>query len=252
MVTFTLDDYKRAIRLAGEDPLKRRDVIKTFSDDHNFQGLFKGRAKDNIIFFINAFGYTYDPRLRGDPFVPFILFPKQEEVLLFFEQLYLEKRRGVMDKSRDVGATWLMVAFLVHRWLFYPGFNGSIGSRKLSLVDSSGDPDSIFEKARQLIRKLPHWMIPYEWEKLSRVGVIKNPKNGSIITGSGGDNVGRGGRSSVYFVDESAFIERSEKVIAALSQNTDCLIQVSTPNGTNNEFYRSITAGNMPHISLHW
>jgi hypothetical protein len=157
-----------------------------------------------------------------------------------------------MDKSRDVGATWLMVAFLVHRWLFYPGFNGSIGSRKLSLVDSSGDPDCIFEKARQLIRKLPYWMIPGDWEKYSRVGMIKNPINESVITGSGGDQVGRGGRSSVYFVDESAFIERSQKVIAALSQNTDCLIQVSTPNGTDNEFYRCITDGNMPRMSIHW
>lgn len=209
------------------------------------------KSKRDILFWINTFCYTYDPRLK-DPYVPFLLFPKQEDVILFFEDAYNGKKRALMDKSRDVGATWLMSAFLVHKWLFTPGFNGGIGSRKATLVDSKGDPDCIFEKIRMLISRLPVWMIPKEWEKYSRTNLIKNPSNESTITGHSGDQLGRGGRSSIYMLDESAFIERSKKVIAALSQNTDCLIQVSTPNGTDNEFYRAITSAVYPRISIHW
>lgn len=200
---------------------------------------------------VNVFGVTYDPR-RNDPQIAFLLFPKQEELLNFFANNYQEKRRALLQKSRDVGATWLIAAFLVHGWLFSPGFKGAVGSRKAELVDKQGDPDCIFEKIRTLIRNLPEWMIPKGWDRLSRSFLIRNPLNGSTITGEGGDNMGRGGRSGVYFVDESAFIERSKKVIAALSQNTDCLIQVSTPNGTTNEFYRAVFSGKYPVFSIHW
>jgi phage terminase large subunit len=208
-------------------------------------------CRRDTVLWVNTFCFTYDPRLK-DPFIPFLLFPKQEEIIRFFEGLYQEKQRGLFDKSRDVGATWLMCAFFAKHWLYTPGFKGALGSRKAELVDKKGDPDCIFEKIRMIINNLPSWMIPDGWEKLSRSFLIKNPLNDATLTGEGGDNLGRGGRSSVYLVDESAFIERSKKVIAALSQNTDCLVQVSTPNGTDNEFYRAITSGVYPRISIHW
>jgi len=209
------------------------------------------RCKEDTVFFIDNFAYTYDPR-TGNATCPFILFPKQREVIAFFEDLYNQKRRGIFDKSRDVGATWLICAFLAKHWLFTEKFMGSVGSRLAELVDNAGDPDSIFEKIRMLIRALPNWLQPVGWEKASKIKLIVNPQNGAVIKGQVGDNMGRGGRSAVYFIDEFAFVERSKKVIAAVSNNTDCLIPVSTPNGTNNEFYRMKTSNVYPNISLHW
>lgn len=172
---------------------------------------------------------------------------------MFFEDLYESRQRGVFDKSREVGATWLFVAFLVKYWIFSENFKGTVGSRVATDVDSKGDPDCIFEKVRQLIRLLPMWIQPPDWElKNDKLNLIRNPVNGSVISGKGGKNMGRGGRSSIYFLDEAAHIENSKSVIAALSRNSDCLIQVSTPNGTNNEFYRAVTSGAIPRISLHW
>jgi hypothetical protein len=70
-----------------------------------------------------------------------------------------------------------------------------------------------------------------------------NPENGSTITGESGDNIGRGGRKSMYFKDESAHYERPEKIEAALGDNTNVQIDISSVNGLNNPFHRRREAG---------
>ncbi|MDT9693866.1 hypothetical protein Q5762_37205, partial [Streptomyces sp. P9(2023)] len=58
-----------------------------------------------------------------------------------------------------------------------------------------------------------------------------NLENGSTITGESGDNIGRGGRKSMYFKDESAHYERPEKIEAALGDNTNVQVDISSVNG---------------------
>jgi len=70
-----------------------------------------------------------------------------------------------------------------------------------------------------------------------------NPANGSTITGESGDNIGRGGRKSMYFKDESAHYERPEKIEAALGDNTNTQIDISSVNGLGNVFHRRREAG---------
>jgi len=65
---------------------------------------------------------------------------------------------------------------------------------------------------------------------------INFPATGASISGEAGDGIGRGDRSSLFFVDESAFLERPELVEASLSQTTNCRIDVSTPHGMANPF----------------
>jgi len=221
--------------------------------DLEYRRIVLEKCKRDTVFFINTFGYTYNPQLEK-PTIPFLLYPKQEELIRFFDDRLAEKRRGIFDKSREVGATWLIGAFVIKHWLFVPEFKAGIGSRLAGLVDTAGDPDCIFEKLRMFIKALPEWMQPTGWDRVgfSKTMLIKNPLNQSTITGGAGDEMGRGGRNAIYFLDEAAFIPRSSKVFAALSQNTKCLIPVSTPNGTNNEFYKTIISGSQPHISLHW
>jgi hypothetical protein len=81
---------------------------------------------------------------------------------------------------------------------------------------------------------------------------IVNPENGAVIVGESGDNIGRGNRTSVYFKDESAFYERPELIDAALSQTSNCKIDVSTPNGNGNPFYRKRHGGKIDIFTFHW
>jgi hypothetical protein len=81
---------------------------------------------------------------------------------------------------------------------------------------------------------------------------LVNPQNGSAITGEGGDNIGRGGRCSIYVVDEAAHIERPQLVDAALVETTNVRVDVSTPNGPGNPFATKRFSGLIPVFSYHF
>lgn len=183
---------------------------------------------------------TYDPRRADHKWIPFVLFQRQSELIDFFRSLDTDQESGLVEKCRDMGATWLACAYSVWCFLFLKDDATGWGSRKEDLVDTIGDPDSIFEKIRLLIRRLPKEFIPdeFNWKRHSSFLKIVNPENGSIIAGEAGDNIGRGGRKTRYFLDEAAHIERAEKVEAALGDNTNVRIDISSVNGLGNVFHR--------------
>jgi hypothetical protein len=207
-------------------------------------------------FFVNEFCWTYDPR-EPSPFIPFDLYEDQAKALLWLKDLYERGKDGIFEKSRDMGATWLTAAFAVWAWLFKPGSAIGFGSRKLELVDKIGDPKSIFDKIRFIIRNLPGWLLQakapgFNFKTHDNFCKIINPANGSSITGEGGDEIGRGGRTSIYFVDEAAFLPRPLLVDQALTANSRCKILVSTPRGANNPFAVKRLSQKFPVYTLHW
>lgn len=203
--------------------------------------------------FVQDWFMTYDPRCQP-AWMPFILFPKQIEYLNWLREKYENKNDGLAEKSRDVGFTWLNIAFALWLWRFRSGSKISFGSRKQDLVDKIGDPDSIFEKIRTCLVYIPPEVLPYGFNYSVHVPFLKiiNPDNGNTITGEAGDNIGRGGRSSMYFKDESAFYEHPETIDAALSQNSDVKIDCSTPNGAGNPFYTKRHSGLIDVFTFHW
>ena len=192
---------------------------------------------------------TYDPRkspnnanpqLRGEKWMPFVFFKRQEDVIGFFESCSHSQESGLVEKCRDFGLTWLACGYSVWRWLFIKNDAIGWGSRKESLVDKPGDPDSIFEKIRLMLKRMPKIWMPagFSWGRHSTFMKLLNPENGAIIAGEAGDNIGRGGRRSCYFLDEAAHLERAEKVEAALGDNTNVRIDISSVNGVGNVFHR--------------
>lgn len=217
----------------------------------------KAYYRDNPVAFITDFGMTFDPRLveRGiESTVPFLLFPKQADFIEWVVARWKGREDGVVEKSRDMGMSWLTVAVSVWMWLFYEGVVVGFGSRKESYVDDTGNPASLFWKIRQFIGLLPQEFRPAGWDEKKHAPFMRilNPENGSSIIGEAGDNIGRGNRTAIYFVDEAAFLERPELVDAALSQTSNCKIHVSTPNGAGNPFYRKVHGGKIAKFTFHW
>lgn len=227
----------------------------------------KEHYRNNIGLFTNDWGCTYDPRNveRGLPStIPFLLFDKQYEWMQWIHDNWKNQSDGLTEKSRDMGITWLSVATAAEFFLFHPGIAIGFGSRKAELVDRLGDLDSIFEKIRLYLRLIPPEFLPYgqaakepnprRYDELKDASYMKifNIENGSSITGEAGDNIGRGGRKSIYFKDESAFYERPEKIDAALSQTSNCKQDISTPNGNGNAFYQKRAGGKIPVFTFHW
>lgn len=218
------------------------------------------RARRDPVWFINNFGVTYDPRnlSRGMPaFVPFELYDAQVELVRNVQQCREELEGMAVPKSRTVGATWTLCGYSLWCWLFEDGAAIGWGSRKEDLVDEIGNPDSIFEKLRILYQRLPAWffraLVPnFDPKKHDNHMRLINPDNGATIIGECGDNIGRGGRKSVQFIDESAHLEQPQKVNRAVMETTECLIDVSTPNGIGNMFERKVTKRTVRVFWMRW
>lgn len=213
------------------------------------------RCAADLPHWLATYGTTYDPRrLPQDPTVRFTPFPRQVELLAWIAEREAKREGGLVEKSRDTGVTYCCCAYALHGWLFRPGFACGFGSRKLELVDKLGDPSSIFEKLRILLRGLPAWMMPagFRWSDHDNFARLLNPANGATIVGEGGDQIGRGGRVGVYFVDEAAFIERPALLDGSLAATTDVRIDVSTPNGPGNKFAEKRHSGKVPVFTFRW
>lgn len=217
--------------------------IRADSTGRILRGL-KTHYKANVVDFVQDWMVTYDPRNTASPdkvaMMPFILFPKQAQYLEWLDELVMDQESGLVEKARDGGYTWISCAWSAHRWDYYPGTAIGFGSRKESLVDEIGMPDSIIEKIRIILRYLPPEFRPHGYNEKAHARFMKvlHPYNGSSIAGEAGDNIGRGGRKTVYFKDESAHYERAEKIEAALSENTVTQVDISSVNGEGNIFHR--------------
>lgn len=203
--------------------------------------------KDNPAIWINDWAVTYDPRNKSPlpKIMPFRLFKRQEEFVQFLWECVRDGENGLVEKARDMGASWTCCAFTVWLWLFHEGSAVGWGSRKEELVDKKGDNSAIFPKMRMIIDNLPQWMKPKGYNPVTHAAFMKliNPANGATAVGEAGDNIGRGGRTTVFFKDESAHYERPELIEAALGDNTDVQIDISSVNGTANVFYNRRMAG---------
>ena len=227
----------------------RSKVLKQLISDSNVLKAAKVYYSTHPAEFIMDWMDTYDPRksptnanpaLRGEKWMPFVFFKRQKDVIDFFESCSHDQTSGLVEKCRDFGLTWLACGYSVWRWLFIKNDAIGWGSRKETLVDKPGDPDSIFEKIRLMLKRLPRIWLPagFSWGRNSTYMKLLNPENGAIIAGEAGDNIGRGGRRSWYFLDEASHLERPEKVEAALGDNTNVRFDISSVNGVGNVFHR--------------
>ncbi len=196
--------------------------------------------RDNPIDFIEDWGMTFDPRNVGTPkpaALPFILFPRQREWLQWVQEMKSGQTPGITRKSRDMGISWLAVAMSASLCMFSDNMTIGFGSRKEEYVDKNGSPKALFWKARQFIRMLPK-ELRFGWEarKHSSHMRISFAHTQSTMTGEAGDNIGRGDRTTLYFVDESAHLVHPEEVDAALSATTNCRIDMSSVKGSNTPF----------------
>lgn len=210
----------------------------------------------NYADFINDFGVTHDPRNAdvGLPtIIPFVLFPKQREYITWLIERWHRREPGLCEKSRDMGVSWLSMALSATLCILHEGIAIGVGSRKTEYVDKIGTLKPLLPKARMFIEHLPEefrgkWVA---WRDAPYMRVTI-PQTGSMITGEGGDDIGRGDRTTFYIVDEAAHLPRPDLVDAALSATTNCRIDVSSVNGMLNPFARKRHKGEISVFVFDW
>lgn len=197
-------------------------------------------AKSDYKLFINRFLYTFDPR-QPNPHLPFEMFPFQEDLA---DEIYTAITQGYdvfIDKSRDMGATYTTLAMFLWFWLYQPGYNFLVGSRKQDYVDNrfgnsnsadvSNKEESLFGKLDYMVSRLPFFMLPKGFIQKKHMGFMKmmNPELGNVISGeSSSANFSRGGRQKAILLDEFAFWENDTSAWGSTADTTNCRIILTT------------------------
>jgi len=181
------------------------------------------------------------------PKLPFITWPFQDNAFLCLDES-IGVTDVIVEKSRDMGASWICLTTFAYRWLFRPMESFLMVSRKEALVDGAGD--SLFSHIDFILKGLPSWMRPQR--KRNKLKLV-NEENGSKIEGeSTTDNIGRGGRRTALLIDEfAAFDQGGWDVLSATADNTNTRLFNSTPNGTGNAFFAQLEGGT-PRLRMHW
>ncbi|MGL5077533.1 MAG: terminase large subunit domain-containing protein [Waterburya sp.] len=226
-------------------------MLQKCEESLEFREVVMERCRRDIIFWINNFVVAYNPRTKP-AILPLYLFPRQIECISWIVDRYDKGEFATVVKARYCGASWLASCVLLHKILFSYDFVGCFASNKASSVDKLGNPDALFSKVEMIIKRLPSWMCTINLDTDRKVNLLINRATNSTLIGQSGRDIGRGGRSSMVFVDEFAFVQFDTDTLSALSENTDCAIFISTPNGKDNQFFTLSQNDNVPTFYYHW
>lgn len=197
----------------------------------------KKQASEDPIYFINQFVYIFNP--KQEPFnLRFKLFPFQKRLV---RDLVYAIRNGedlFVDKTREMGITYTVLAVFIWFWLYEPASNFLIGSRKEDYVDNrrggttGNKEESLFGKLDYMISRLPKYILPqgFNPDRHFTYMSLVNPENGNAISGeSSNENFSRGGRQRAILLDEFAFWDNGNAAWGSTADTTNCRIVVTTP-----------------------
>jgi hypothetical protein len=214
-------------------------------------------CKRDILYYVNAFVFTYDPRRRK--IYPFCTWPFQDKA---FVELADAVRDGmeerplfkdtVIEKSRDMGASWMCLTVFDYFFKFWSNCNFLMISRTEELVDAKENPKSLFWKLDFINAHLPAWFAPDLVRTKLHYG---NPRNGSTIDGEATTGAGGvGDRRTAILVDELSRIPLAQQreLVAGTADTTECRLFNFTPFGTAGAAYELTQRKNVRKLWLHW
>jgi hypothetical protein len=210
------------------------------------------REKQQITF--KTMFWTFQPKREQSIYkhLPFVTWDCQDECI---EKLINSIRYGgdlLVDKSREMGATWIVLGAFFAEWLLVPDSTFLVISRKEEYVWKRGNPDTLYWKLEYLLKNLPHWVTPAV--DLSERH-LQNLANGSVIDGeSTNADVGAGGRRQAIMCDEFARVNAADAdwIADTLSDTTPARIFNSTPTSRGHPFGQLRFGGRVPVFTLGW
>ena len=119
---------KRIYPRSREENYRYRAFTLSNAKDEQFQAAVRQLCEKNILYWINTFGWIYEPRkdqyqkLGYDtPHIAFITWKFQDDFIRWMVKKIQAGEDGILEKSRDMGASWMALAVIVWFWLF-PSF----------------------------------------------------------------------------------------------------------------------------------
>ncbi len=243
-------DYKRNLQY-------RLWVLDKCREDTRYRSAMVHGCRNDLLFYINSFVWQYNPLKKGKEAVgPFITWPFQERALMMRPPegkgilwCYENDKTAVVEKSREMGASWLFLIFQDWLCMFHPHVQAFNVSRSADAVDSPSK-NSLFTKLRFMHKHLPDWL---KGPLVEQKFYFEYKKSGSENTGEASTGrAGTGGRASVVFVDEFSEIKEDVKVRQNTASVADCRFFNGTHLGVGTEFYNLTQSPEFVQIRMHW
>lgn len=247
---FKRHDYHRLIPKDVKGNLRwRAAVYRRAAADPEFAAAIKQACAEDPLFWINGFVWTYDPRRRPHTKLPMITYEYQDESILELVDAVHDGYDLLIEKSRDMGASWICLLVFMWFWMFRRMQSFLLLSRVEAYVDDKGNPKSLFWKLDFALEHMPSWLRPrYERTKMHLV----NYDTGSVFDGeSTNGDAARGDRRTAILLDEFAAVEFGHRVLSATRDATDCRIFNSTHQGTATAYYK-ISRSSIAKLRMHW
>ncbi len=188
--------------------------------------------------------------------IPFITWPVQDECITLLIRSIRDGGDLLVDKSREMGATWLILGCFFAEWLLVDYSTLMVISRKEEYVWKKGNPDTLFWKLRYILNHLPAWIKPKIREGFELTERhLANPENGSVIDGeSTNADVGAGGRRQAIMCDEFSRVKAPDAASIAdtLSDTTPARIFNSTPTSRGHPFGQIRFSGKVKVFTMPW
>lgn len=236
--------------------LWRREMLLKANKDLYYREKIKELFHRDILFAFNALFYTLDVRRRPKHNRPFCTYAYQDDAILAIVEAIEEHKDLPIEKSRDMGMSWIVI--LVYLWFWLKPQGGAdflLGSRVEDYVDKKGDMRTLLEKARYAFYKLPTWLRPKGFNQKTHDNFMKlsNPESGATITGeSNNANFSTGGRYLSVLFDEFAKWKLTDVAAwTSAGDATPCRIPVSTPFGVGGKYYELVHSSK-EKLRLHW
>lgn len=237
----------------------REWLLRKSVGDKGFQWAVVERCKRDIIFYIDSFVYQFNPTKRGSEAAgPFIIWPFQAESLVArpethnkqgFIWCFENNRSAVLEKSREMGATWIFLILQDWLCLFHDNVQTMNISHNAEAVDCK-KKDSLFAKIRFMHRHLPDWLKGDVDETEFYFGYQRTD---SEITGyASTGRAGVGGRAGIIFIDEVSKIREAREVRHHTASTAYCRFFNSTHDGTGTEFYKLSRDASFVQWQWHW
>jgi hypothetical protein len=210
--------------------------------------------------------WALDPRAHDLPMMPFVPFGIYEDDESDFQWRYIvwldhttfiERKSGIVEKSRDMGATLGWTLWGTYNWLFRDSFTALLIARREEDIDSKKEPDTLFEKVREALRLHPPQLLPetFDMQRDARSHMnLANPETRSVLTGAAPtENIARGKRRTAVLKDESAsWMFEGEPQATSLGHVSNSCFDVSSVQGRYNNFARKAHTPGANKFVMDW
>lgn len=202
-------------RMPGADlkPMSNQEIIQLAA---KIEYMWR-RAAEDCLHYITTY-VKIENKDSPDPVASFDIWPKQEEAL----NIFLNWKLSIVLKARQLGLSWLSLAYASQGLVFRPGY---------TVIALSKREDEANELARRVVfilRHLPKWMIQEKkyasrdfsgpvWESTMSTVTIFHPDSEPATFGSftSSPDAARSFTASLVILDEWAFQQFAQQIWSA-------------------------------------